>query len=137
MTQEMFECGGEILGGKLKLEGLTVFKQTIARFPDGPVTLRITVGKRQRSLAQNAYFHGVVLPLFAEHTGYSTSEMKDAIALHLLPQEIVDIKTGEVVTVPGHTSKLTIGEFNDFIVRVQQLGSEMGIYVPDPNEVTV
>lgn len=137
MTQEAFECGGEILSGRLKLEGLEVFRQTLARFPDGPVTLRITVGKRQRSLAQNAYFHGVVLPLFAEHTGYTTTEAKDAIALQLIPHEIVDLKTGEVVTVPGHTSKLTVAEFNDFIMRVQQLGAELGLYVPDPNEVTV
>ena len=137
MNQEVFETGGTIVSGRLKLEGLEVFRQTLARFPDGPVTLRIIVGKRQRSLAQNSYYHGIVLPLFSEHTGYSVSEAKDAIALHLIPYEIIDLKTGEVVTVPGHTSKLTVAEFNDFIVRVQQLGSEMGIYVPDPNEVAV
>ena len=56
MTQEMFETGGRIEGGRLKLEGREVFAQTIARFDDGPVTLRVTVGKKTRSLQQNAYW---------------------------------------------------------------------------------
>ena len=137
MTQEMFETGGRIEGGRLKLEGREVFAQTIARFDDGPVTLRVTVGKKTRSLQQNAYWWGVVIPLFMETCGYEKQEMHDALALHLLPVEIVDIKTGEVRVVPGHTSKLTVQEFNDLIERVQRLGAEMQIYVPDPNEVAV
>jgi hypothetical protein len=135
MTQEMFEIGGEIIKGKLRLEGRVVFEQALARFPDGPVTLKISVGKRQRSLSQNRYWWKVVVPLFMEHCGYDKQPMHDALALHLIPHEVIDIKTGELHIVPGHTSQLNVAEFNDLIERAQRLGAEMGIYIPDPNEV--
>jgi hypothetical protein len=135
MTQELFECGGRIVGGKLKIEGRVVFEQTMARFEDGPVTVRITVGKKTRSLQQNRYWHGIVVPLFAEHCGYGHAEMKDALALELIPHEVVNLKTGEISRAPGHTSQLTVDQFNELIVRAQALGATMGIYVPDPNEV--
>jgi hypothetical protein len=135
MTQESFETGGRIVGGKLTLEGRVVFEQTLARFADGPVTIRITVGKKSRSIAQNRYWHGIVIPLFAEHCGYDFEEMKDALALHLIPREVTDLTTGAVRVVPGHTSMLTVAGFNDLIDRAQRLGAEMNIYIPDPNEV--
>ena len=43
-------------------------------------------------------------------------DMKDALALNLLPKEVTDPITGEVRTVPGHTSALNVKEFNDLIV---------------------
>jgi hypothetical protein len=137
VTQETFECGGRIQHGHLKIEGRQVFEQTMARFDDGPVTLRITAGKRSRTSNQNKFFHGVIVKLIAEHTGYSLSEAKDAILLTLIPQEITDIKTGEIVRVPGHSSRLTVKEFNELIERALQLGAELGVYIPTPDEVAV
>jgi hypothetical protein len=75
--------------------------------------------------------------VLAQHCGYRLDEMKDALALELIPHEVVDLKTGEVRLVPGHTSQLTVTEFNTLIERAQQLAAELGCYVPDPREVTV
>lgn len=135
MTQETYETGGVIEKGKLHLEGRLIFEQAMARFPDGHVTVRISVTKKRRSSNVNRYWHGVVIPLFAEHCGYDFADMKDALALELLPRVIVDVTTGEERTVPGHTSELSVQEFNDLIERAQRLGASMNIYIPDPNEV--
>ena len=137
MTQEYFEAGGVIdEQGQLQPVALLAFRQAMKRFPVGAkVTIRVEVERQKRSSAQNRYWHGVVIPLFAEHCGYECDEMKDALALKLLPKELVDMDTGEVRIVPGHTSALNTKEFNDLIERAQRLGAEMGIYVPDPNEV--
>ena len=137
IRQDVFETGGAIAQGKLHLEGRLVFEQAMSRFADGPVTVRVMAGQRQRSLQQNKYWHGVVVPLFAEHCGYDFQEAKDALALHLIPHEVIDIKTGEIHTVPGHTAQLTVPQFNELIERAQRLGAEMNLYVPDPNEVAV
>lgn len=135
MKQEMYECGGEIVNGELKPTALIAFRQAMKRFPAGHVTIRVNVARPKRSDSQNRYWHGVVVPAFAEHCGYEFSEMKDALALALLPKEIVDMTTGEVRIVPGHTSDLNTKDFNELVERAQRLGATMDIYIPDPGEV--
>jgi hypothetical protein len=135
MKQEFYETGGVIESGKLHMTGRKLFEDAMRRFPDGHVRVRIDVARPSRSNQQNRFWHGVVIPLFAEHCGYELDDMKDVLALRLLPKEITDHETGEVRTIPGHTSKLTRKEFNDLIERAQRLGAEMGIYIPDPGEV--
>ena len=103
-------------------------------FKRGTVLCKFKAHRETRSSAQNRYFHGVVLPIFMEHCGMEKQEMKDALALELIPREIVDVRTGEVKVVPGHTSALNTKEFNEFIERLQRLGAELGLYIPDPGE---
>lgn len=132
--QEEYATLGVVKDGKMQVQDRALFEQVMRRFPDGPVVVEIKTTKPQRSSAQNRYWHGVVVPLFAEHCGYEFDEMKDALALKLLPKEVVDMDTGEVRVVPGHTSDLTTKAFNDLIEQAQRLGAELGIYIPDPNE---
>lgn len=135
MRQDFFETGGVITDGKLKLQGRRVWEQALRRFPEGPVVVRVEAQKRRRTLRQNAFWHAVVIPLFAEHCGYDFEDMKDALALELLPVEVTNMKTGKVTVVPGHTSTLTTARFNDLIERAQRLGAEMNLYIPDPGEM--
>lgn len=135
MKQEEYSTLGVIKDGQLKMTGRALFEQAMRRFADGAVIVEVKTIKPQRSSAQNRYWHGVVIPLFAEHCGYELTEMKDALALKLIPKEVVDMDTGEVHVVPGHTSDLNVKEFNDLIERAQRLGAEMDIYIPDPGEV--
>ena len=135
MRQESYECGGQIVNGELKPIALMAFRQAMKRFPESRVSIRVEVEKPKRSNASNRYWHGVVIPLFAEHCGYEFAEMKDALALKLIPKEVIDMDTGEVRIVPGHTSDLNTTEFKDLIERAQRLGAEMDVYIPDPGEV--
>lgn len=134
MTQTYYETGGQITQGKLIVSGRRVFEQAVARFDDGPVSVIISAIANQRSHQQNRFWHGVVIPLFAEELGYDLDEMKDVLSLYLIPQEVTDITTGEMVKVPGHTSRLSTKQFNDMIERAQRLGASLNIYVPSPNE---
>lgn len=137
MTQETYEAAGAIVSGELKPVALVAFRQAMKRFPDGArVVIRVAVERQKRSNSQNRFWHGIVIPAFAEHCGYEFEEMKDALALKLLPKEITDMETGEVRIVPGHTSELNTKQFNELIERAQRLGAEMDIYIPDPGEAT-
>lgn len=136
MRQEVYETLGVVEKGALKVSGRRLFEQALRRFHDGAVEVRIRRLRKHRSDAQNKFWHGVVIPLFAEHCGCDVEEMKDVLALELLPKTIVDIKTGEERIVPGHTSALTTKEFNELIERAQRLGASMDIYIPDPGEAT-
>lgn len=135
MAQESYEAGGVIVQGQLQPVALTTFRQAMKRFPEGAhVVIRVQIERPRRSNQQNRFWHGVVIPLFAEHCGYDFEDMKDELALKLLPKTIVDMQSGEEKIVPGHTSDLTTKEFNELIERAQRLGAEMGLYIPDPNE---
>jgi hypothetical protein len=134
MKQESYETGGVVSDGKLKVSGQALFTEAMRRFPNGFVRLRVDTARPSRSSQQNRFWHGVVIPAFAEHLGYEFEEMKDALALKLIPLEVTDIETGEVKIVPGHTSALNTKAFNDLIERAQRFGAGLGVYVPDPNE---
>ena len=133
MAQEWYEALGDLRSGKLELRAPLEFKTAMRRFGDVEVSIRIERFRPHRSNAQNRFWHGVVIPAFADHCGYEFNEMKDALALELIPVTI-RTRAGQEVTVPGHTSDLNTKEFNDLIERAQRLGATMGIYIPDPNE---
>lgn len=136
MRLESYEAGGLIVKGELRPEGLITFRQAMGSFPEGAhVRIRVDVERPSRSSQQNRFWHGIVVKAFAEHCGEEFDDMKDILALHLLPKEVTDMTTGEVIKVPGHTSDLNTKEFNDLIERAQRLGAEMGIDIPNPGEV--
>jgi hypothetical protein len=138
MSLDYYEAGGVIVQGALQPESPISFRQAIRLFPEGAhVRIRVDVERAQRTSGQNRYWHGVVIPLFAEHCGYDVHEMKDALALELLPVEIPDLKTGEVRIVPGHTAKLNTKQFADLIDRAQRLAAYLGIVLPDPGLTAV
>lgn len=131
--QEVYEAGGKIVQGVLLPLAAEAFREAMLRFPkNAQVAIRVKIERPTRSDSQNRYWHGVVIPLFAEHCGYEFEEMKDALALKLLPKEVTDLDSGEVHVVPGHTSELNTKEFNELIERAQRLGAELGIVIPDP-----
>jgi hypothetical protein len=136
VSLEYFECGGLIVGGKFKLTARDrqLFEQAASQFADGYVVFRMERARRKRTDAQNKFWHGVVIPLFAEHCGEHVEEMKRTLALELIPVETRKLD-GTVIITPGHTSDLDVAQFNDLIKRAQELGASMDIYIPDPNEV--
>lgn len=131
---EQFETVGEVTDTGFRFIDSEHVRRAMRGFKRGQVLATFKAYRPTRSSAQNRFWHGVVIPAFSEHCGYEIAEMKDALALQLLPKEVIDMQTGEVRTVPGHTSDLNTKEFNDLIERAQRLGAEMGIVIPDPGE---
>ena len=133
---DSFEALGEVTeAGALQMFDRDHMIRWIQSMQPGTYVVSLKKLRNKRSSAQNRYLHGCLIPLFAEHCGYDFDDMKDALALELLPKEVIDVKTGEVKIVPGHTSQLTTKEFEEFCERARRLGDSMGIYVPEPNEV--
>lgn len=131
---EQFETVGEVTETGFRFIDSEHVRRMMRGFKRGQVLATFKAYRPKRSDAQNRFWHGIVIPAFVEHCGYEFPEMKDALALELLPKEVIDIKTGEVRIVPGHTSDLNTKEFKDLIERAQRLGAGMGVVIPDPGE---
>ena len=110
----------------------------------GRVKITVEKARSKRSVNQNAYFHGVVIPMIASKLidmGFNEAKSKDwtkdFIKYNCLLKEAVSEKTGEVIKSLGRTSGLTKSEFMDFVSEVQQWAAEkLDLYIPDPNEQT-
>ena len=88
--------------------------------PNCGFTIRKKLTDRQRSNPQNKYFHGVLLPILAEYTGYDDSEMKGVIKWKF------GIKS---------TAELSTAEFEKFMSDVRMWASrDLSCYIPEPNE---
>jgi hypothetical protein len=95
------------------------------------VTIRKIEKKQIRSIVQNNYYHGVVLKLLSEFTGYEREEMHEALKIKFLTYENVK---GLPVTMS--TTQLKTHEFEEYLERIRRWASmDLGVYIPMPKEV--
>lgn len=108
---------------------------------DGSYLVKVEPRKK-RSLSQNSYYWGVVIPIVKDglrDAGYDDVKTGEDVHLILktlfLKKHIPNHKTGEFIEVPGNTSGLTTKEFNEFIESVGKWGAEyLGIALPAPGQ---
>jgi hypothetical protein len=114
----------------------TRMKIYLRKFKPGEL-IYVTVGKvkerKQRSLEQNAYYHGVVLDILSDEIGYDHDEMHDALRYKFLQYE--NVKGLKTIL---STTQLTTKEFEVFLSRIRRWAAmDMGIFIPKPNEVEI
>ena len=86
--------------------------------------------RRQRTNPQNKYYWGVVVPILANHFGYTKDEMHDALRWQFLRKQ-----DKEPPTVRS-TAELTTVEFNAYIDEIViWAATEFQVVVPDPGEI--
>lgn len=124
---------GKIHNGKMVWTefGLRLWNQQVAALEGQEVEVIIRKKKNKRTLDQNAWYWGCILPLMAEAFGYdSAEEVHEALKWRLL-------KTHEDHPMPSvrSTAKMTTKEFSEYVERVRQLSAEMGLDIPDPQRM--
>jgi hypothetical protein len=104
--------------------------------------VEIRARKGTRSERANAYYWSTVLALIAKENEQTPEDVHDAMCEMFLPNERKRVEffnrmTGEVLTVETdgrRSSKLSGGEFYDFVERVRLWGVEfLGVITPDPD----
>jgi hypothetical protein len=132
---------GRIESGRLEIHNRERFVDAIKAARDGPVIVTIERAHATRSASQNAYYHGVVVKLISEHTGYSPKETHELLkALHLPRDLASDGRNGvlmgaEQYVLGGSTAKLNKVEFGEFVEAVRRWAAEeIGLAIPDPQE---
>lgn len=102
----------------------------------------------KRSIAQLRYRGGVVIPAFKEHFAKQRVFLSDKVINDIMKtatgyyvKEKVS-KSGKVTLVPYHTDeyeetpeKSATAYFTDFMTNVRMFGAELGVQIPEPNEI--
>ena len=92
--------------------------------------IAISLKRKQRSLSENNYYWGVVIPLLCDWSGYSPEEMHDAIKHRFLFD--FDKKLG--LARIGSTASLSTVEFENLMKKIREWASHEGVFIPEPNE---
>jgi len=119
--------------GRLHLEQRGMFRRWLSSLAGKDVELVVRRRRKQRSLQQNAYYHGVIVKMLADHFGYRPEEMHEALKFEFLRRDPDDRRP--LATVRSTTS-LSTQDFEDFQERVRQWAlEEHEVLIPLPNEV--
>ena len=101
----------------------------LSKYEPSKIVVTVELVRKKRTISQNNYYWGIVLPAIAEKTGYSTPECHAVLKrLHLPPREIK--WRGRPLKIANSTTLLSTGEMVEYIERVCAEAAQMGIIVP-------
>ena len=129
-----------IENGTLKFKQRSTVLSDIAQMKDGDYVMTIERKRRKRSLMQNAYYWGVVVPLVKEgllDVGYrmTMEDTHEFLKGRFNIVEKVNEKTGEILKSVGSTSQMSTSQMMDYFAEITQWAVEyLGIQIPQPNE---
>jgi hypothetical protein len=123
--------GAVVTAGKLVFDAPGELKAVLAKLEGKRVAVRVTRQSQTRSLSQNAWYWGCVIPLLAEACGYEPEEMHDALK-HQFLRDRENEKAGLVLV--KSSADLNTAEFTDYVEKCRRLAAGLGVVIPDPGE---
>ena len=110
--------------------------KVLRHLPVGRYEIRDVKKKSPRTHRQNAYYWGVIIPYLTSHTGYTATEIHEALlwkfsrtSQHL---EALDL----VIDGIHRSSEMITTEFEQFCIEIRSWASEeLNVFIPLPNEV--
>lgn len=132
--------------GKVTTEAIKIFRakemreMILQNFAGKDIQLTIERKRRKRSLEQNAYYHGVVVPVVMaglQDAGYKVSReaTHEFLKSTFNKKELVNEQTGEILQTVGSTSQMSTSEMMDYFAEISQWAAEfLGVQIPEPNE---
>lgn len=127
-----------------RIGNIDEFRSIMNSLKDGHYKVEIR-DARKRSIPQNSYYWGVVIPYVKEglrEAGYEEVQTPmDAheVLKHIhLRRRIVSHSTGDVIDIADSTAALKIPEFNDYIEKICRWSVEyLNVVIPSPNQVMI
>jgi hypothetical protein len=126
----------QLVRGRLKLNRVRLQKLLRSK-RDCELVLVLEKKHATRSLAQNAFYFGVVLACISEYTGYTTDELHEFCKARFLPKRItLADKNGEVteeIVIGTSTTTLNKVQFSDYIEDIRKWAAEtLDLNIPNP-----
>ena len=107
---------------RLKLNAPEYFQHAINQFKTGDyITITLTNKRPKRTVSQNNYYWGAVLPNIAQETGeYDLDALHELFKGKFLAKETIETPWGEVTKVKS-TAELSVLEFSEYIEKIAGL----------------
>jgi hypothetical protein len=130
----MIKAKGTVLNSDK--ESLKKMYDKLKELEPGSYKYFFTDKKKNRSLNQNRYYHGVIIKILCGHTGFRPYEMHEYIKRKFNPVIVTDPETGEQMETGGSTAEMNTKQFTDFIDEIRDWSfNNLGCYIPEPGEV--
>ena len=132
--------------GKVKSDGMKIYRaqemkeMILTNFAGKDIELTIQRKRRRRSLEQNAYYYGVVVPVVCaglQDAGYRVTReaTHEFLKATFYKKELVNESTGEVLQTVGSTSQMSTVEMMEYFQEITQWAAEfLNVQIPAPNE---
>lgn len=125
--------------GKMQVFNQPALKQFIAGNPGKQIILSLKIKRAKRSVPQNAYYWGVVIPLITEAINKLGNEFNDNDTHEFLKAKFnyiqIEVNDGHYLDIPQSTAKLDTKEFMGYLDKIYQFAAQMlKLYIPAPNE---
>jgi len=135
-----FEITTSIVNGKIKRNAKTVIS-AFKSFEGKNLVLILKPLRKTRSISQNAYYWGVVIPIWQNILQsewgefYSKEETHEFLKYNCNYVEKVNMGTGEIIRLSKSTTQNTTTDQEEFHLKCRQLAEEMfSVIIALPNE---
>ena len=122
---------GQVMQGKIVFDEGDVERmaQAVKGLEGKRIEVKLGKERKKRSVSQNAWYWGCIIPMIQEAAGLDTAEeTHEALKIHFL-----SINTGKLQTVRS-TADLSTDEMAEYCEACRRLGATMfGIDIPDPS----
>ena len=115
-------------------------RSACATLPGGVYTVTVEKAASKRSGDQNAYLWGCVYPMLLDGLTDAGWELTGLEQVHeymksvMAGESVVNRTTGEIVTLPSATSRMSKAEFSAYCDRLRDYAREfLGVEIPDPD----
>jgi len=124
-----------IKGGRIIFKNEARFAVAKSALEGQDVDVTLEKHRSARSTGQNRYYHGVVVQVISNHTGYTTEETHEILKQLFFSHEVtVGKKTVTIAT----TTKENTKEWEDKMGAIRSWAScELKCFIPEPNEVSL
>lgn len=136
----MIRLKGKIVGGKFQPfpNYAEITKREFSKWEGERVDVVISKESSKRSIAQNNYWHGVLVAYirdFFRELGYDvdSQDVHEYLKQHYLGYKLVEID-GKTLKVPNSSRDLTKEKFIEVKERIQRDFAFRGLVIPDPNQ---
>ena len=129
-----------IRNGKLEMKQRSTFVTDLKALADGDYILTVEKKKKKRSLMQNAYYWGVIVPLVKDglkDTGYevTTELVHEYLKSRFNIVEIVNEHSGEILKTVGSTTEMSTSDMMAYFERIFQWAAEyLNMKIPEPGQ---
>ena len=132
-------AGARIQSGVMTMKQKSSFLADIKNLRDGDYVVTVERKKKTRSIEQNRYYWGVVVPLVRQgliDLGYQITfeGTHEYLKANFNVIEIINEHSGEIIKTVGSTTEMSTSQMMEYFAQIYRWSAEyLNVIIPEPN----